>query len=186
MARPSLEEVTTNAAILFPDNNTKLITPAKLRQFISELIGAIRPAYGYLVQTANLVKSLTTTPSSATYTSGIVSPVIDFGTNITTGVITRNDKGMTTINFTADVLGSVNATRLVTFTLFKNGAPTVWRQSVSLSTNNLVESVSFTALEYEGVAAAQYEIRISSDVATSVTLSQMVFLAETVPVWSYT
>jgi hypothetical protein len=93
---------------------------------------------------------------------------------------------MTTINFTADVLGSVNATRLVTFTLFKNGVATAWRQSVSLSTNTLTESISFTALEYEGVAAAQYEIRISSDVATSVTLSQMVFLAEVVPVWSYT
>jgi len=184
MARMSLQEVTSSAAMLFPDNSTKLITPAKMRQFISELIGAIRPAYGYLSRTANVVQALTTTPSPLVMDTATVSPIVDYTLNAALARIQRNEKGTTSFSFTADILGSANVTRQVTFTLYKNGVATSWRQTITLTTNTLTASISFPALEYlNGIA--QYQLMVSCDAAYSVTFSNVVFVAETVPVWDF-
>ena len=185
MARMSLQEVTSSAALLFPDNSTKLITPAKMRQFISELIGAIRPAYGYLSRSANVVQALTTTPSPLVMDTAALSPIVDYTLNAPLARIQRNEAGTTNFTFTCDIQGSTNTTRQVTFTLYKNGVATPWRQTVSLTTSTIVGGVSFPAIEYlNGVA--QYQMMVSCDAAYSVTFSNVVFVAETVPVWEYT
>jgi len=184
MARMSLQEVTSSAAALFPDNTTKQITPARMRQFISELIGAIRPAYGYLSRSANVVQALTTTPSPLVMDTGSVSPIVDYTLTPALARIQRNEKGVTNFTFTCDVLGSSNTTRQVTFTLFRNGVATAWRQTVTLTTSTITEGVSFPAIEYlNGIA--QYQLMVSCDAAYSVTFSNVVFVAETIPVWDF-
>ena len=186
MARMSLQEVTSSAALLFPDNSTKLITPAKMRQFISELITAIRPAYGVISRVANVIQAITTTPAPVVLDTGALSPIVDYTLTPASGRIQRNEKGMTRLTFTCDILSHTTATgRTTTFTLFKNGVATSWRQSIVTNSITVIESLSFPAIEYlDGVA--QYEIRVSIDVGTSMTFSNVSFVAETVPVWDYT
>ena len=182
--RMSLQQVVSSAALLFPDNSTKLITPAKMRQFVGEIVDAIRPAYGYLSRSANVVQALTTTPSPLVMDTANVSPIVDYTLTAPLARIQRNEAGTTNFSFTCDIQGSANVTRQVTFTLFKNGVATAWRQSISLTTSTLIAGVSFPAIDYlNGVA--QYQMMVSCDAAYSVTFSNVVFVAETVPVWDY-
>ena len=185
MARLSLSEVTSSAAVLFPDNTTKLITPAKMRQFISEFTTAIRPAYGYILQTAPLVQALTTTPSPLVMSASTVSPIVDFTCTPNIAKVTRNDPGMTRITITADIQGSTNTQRLISFQIYKNGVATAWKQTIGLTTSTLIESISLPALEYlNGIA--EYQLMVSADANYSVTFSNAAMICETVPVWTYT
>lgn len=185
MARQSLEQVTNTAAIVFADNTVGAITPTVLRSWISDLITAIRPAYGVITQISPVVQALTTTPSPVVCSIGSVSPVVEYALTPPICDIARNDAGTTRLSFTADIQGSANATRQLTFTLYKNGAPTSWRQSLTLTTSTLVESISFPAIEYLN-GNAFYQMMVSCDANYNVTFSNVAFIAETVPVWSYT
>jgi len=197
MARKSLQDVQSLANTYFADNNSGAITPQLLREWCAAIIGAIRPAYAYL----NRIGPTSQTPpvgapAALVFDFGTLSPIVDYSTipvpvdpptgtpNPQPGQITRLEKGTVRITFTADVAPTANANNTVTFTLFKNGVATAWKQSVMLTATGVVESVSLAALEYLN-AAATYEIRVSATVATAMNFSNLVFLAETVPVWEY-
>ena len=197
MARKSLSEVVSAASASFPDNVVGAITPAVLRTWIGDLISAIRPAYGYLTRIGPTSQTPPVgAPAALVFDFGTLSPIVDYSTipvpvvpptgtpNPQPGQITRLEKGTVRITFTADVAPTANANNTVTFTLFKNGVATAWKQSVMLTATGVVESVSLAALEYLN-AAATYEIRVSATTATPMNFSNLVFLAETVPVWEY-
>jgi len=185
MARLSLQQVVNSAAVLFADNTTKQITPAKMRQFISELTTAIRPAYGYVSQVAPVVQALIPTPKPLVMTASTLSPVVDFTCDPALCKVTRNDPGMTNLTFTADIQGSANVTRQITFTLYRNGVATTWRTTKSITTATLTEGLTFSAIDYlNGVA--EYQILVSSDANYSVSFSNAAPVAEVVPVWTST
>jgi hypothetical protein len=186
MARKSLLEVTTAAAVAFPDNTAGEITPQILRTWIADLIGAIRPAYCYLSRIGPTAQTPPAgTPAALVFDSGAVSPVVDYTYVAATGTITRNEKGTCRFTFTADIEPTANANNLLTFTLYKNGVATAWKQSVMLTATGVIESVSLAAIEYlNGIGT--YQMRISAAAATPMNFSNMTFVAETVPVWDYT
>jgi hypothetical protein len=184
MPRPSLTQVLATSANLLVDNTIGLISPADIRQVFTDLVNAIRPAYAILSQSAPVVQALTTTPNPLVCSAGAVGPVIDFVLTPATCNASRTDPGVTRFEFTADVQGSSNTTRLVTFHLYRNGAPTNWKQSVSLTTSTLLVSVTFPALEYIN-APANYQMKVFCDANYNVTFSNVEFLCETVAVWDY-
>jgi hypothetical protein len=184
MPRPSLTQVLATSAALLVDNTIGLISPADIRQVFTDLVNAIRPAYAKISQAGGVVQALTIPPAPLVCSGGEIGPVVDFTVNPPVCTITRTEAGVTRFEFTADIQGSANVTRLVNFQLYRNGVPTNWKQSISLTSSTLVLSVSFPALEYINAPAA-YQIVVSCDAAYNVTFSNVEFLAESVPVWNY-
>jgi hypothetical protein len=186
MARKSLQEVIAEAATVFADNNVGAITPLLLRTWIGDLIGAIRPAYCYLSRLGPTSQTPPASPAVAplVFDSGALSPVVDYSFTAATGTIVRSEKGTTRFTFTADISPTANANNLLTFTLFKNGVATPWKQSVMLTATGVTESVTLSAIEYlNGIAT--YQMQISASAAVAMNFSNMTFVAETVPVWEY-
>ena len=182
MARKSLTQVLAEAAVAFPDNITELITPAILRAWIGDFVAAIRPAYGVL-SIASSNQAVTATPQALAMNIAQLSPVIDYVLTPATGTIVRSEPGMVRFTVSADVAAATAQT--VTFVLYKNGVATAWKQSARTTGAAIVEAVSFPAMEYSN-ALATYQLRISSTSVGTVTLTDVIFLAETVPVWDYT
>jgi len=89
-------------------------------------------------------------------------------------------RGVCQFNFTADTSSPSNSTRVLTFTLYKNGVATPFRQSQSFSVSGEVLSVSFGAIQSNN-AAANYDVYVQSTVNETFTFSEMVFLAQTLP-----
>jgi hypothetical protein len=187
MARPSLLDVINEANVSFADNINGAITPLKLRTWIGNLVAAIRPAYGYLSRVAVWSQTPPTgTPVGLTFDTGTVSPVVDYDVSgFATGTIVRNEHGVTRFTLTADVAPTANANNTLTFTLYKNGVATAWKQSVMLTATGVTESVTFSGLEYLN-GLASYSIRISATAAVAMNFSNASFVLETVPVWEYT
>jgi hypothetical protein len=184
MARKSLEEVSADASVAFPDNTSGEITPLVLRNWIGELLMAIRPAYGYLNRVGPTVQALTTAFAALVFDSATLSPVVDYTLSAPTGKITRNEKGTTRLTFSADISPTANANNLVTFQVFKNGVATPWTVSVMLTATGVTESVSLVGIEYlNGIA--DYELKVKAGTAGNFNMSNLIFVAETVPVWSY-
>lgn len=183
MARPSISQVIANALVAFPDNASEAITPAILRNWISYMLSAFYPAYRYLSRLAANVQTLGTSAVPVSFDTSVGSPIVDYSATAATGTITRTDPGTCRFQFTADVEAAVN--RIVTFTLYKNGSSTPWRVGVTTQGAGKPVSVAMPALEYS-LATATYQMQATCDTAgTAVTLSNMVFLAETVPAYDY-
>jgi hypothetical protein len=185
MARKSMSELLAELLTSFPDQNTKFITPAILRGYFTDFIDAIRPAYALLTRDVGVAQAVTVAPAPLQFTNAdITAGLGEFTANAATGLIHRNIPGTLRFTFTADLLPAVNATRTLAFTIYKDGVPTVWRQSITTTALAITESVGFVALIY-AAAAADYQMYVSADVATSFTFSAMTLVAEVVPVNAY-
>jgi hypothetical protein len=187
MARKSLDQMLADLLTSFPDQNTKFITPAILRQYLDDLIKAIRPSYAWLfIATPPVPQAVTTAAAPLVFTSSEISfSQGEYTANPVVGRVTRLDPGTTEFSFTADVSSPSNSPRTLTFTLYKNGIPAVFRQSVVFSVAGEVISVTFNAIQYNNVAA-NYDMYVSSNVNETFSFSEVVFLARTVPVNNYT
>ena len=190
MARPSLQSVQTLANTDFADNNTGAITPQKLREWIAKMIEAIRPAYAYLSRVAATVQPITTVAAPVVFDTGVRSPIgeLEYAISLlgagNPNTISRVDPGTTRFTFTADILPAVNTNLTLTFTLMKNGSATPWKQSLTMSSNTITESISFAAIEYLN-AAAVYRMDVQSTANVNITFSNMTLVAESVPIWEY-
>jgi hypothetical protein len=88
------------------------------------------------------------------------------------------------MEFTADVVGT-NGT-VVTFTLYKDGVATPWRQSCTTAGAGKAVSISFSIVE-TATGPATYQMRVKIDTGSqTLTLSEMLFVAASQPVWEYT
>jgi len=185
MARKSMTELLAELLTSFPNQNTKFITPAILRGYFTDFIDAIRPAYALLTRDVGVAQAVTVAPAPLQFTSADVTAGLgEFTANAATGLVARNIPGTVRFTFTADLLPAVNASRTLTFTLYKDGAPTTWRQSITTTAIGITESVAFVGLIY-AAAAANFQMYVSVDVATSFTFSAMTLVAEVVPVNAY-
>jgi hypothetical protein len=185
MARKSMTELLAELLTSFPDQNAKFITPAILRQYFTDFIGAIRPAYAVLSRDVGVSQAVTTTPAPLQFTDADVTAGNgEFTANAATGLVSRNIPGTVRITFSADLQPATNVTRTLQFVIHKDGVPTVWRQSISTSATGIVESISFVGLLYSG-AAANYQMYVSCDANQSFTFSAMAMAVEVVPVNTY-
>lgn len=184
MPRKSIVELTAQAIASFPDNVTGAITPALLRTMIEDFLHAIAPAYGVCQKTSPQTVSLGLTPVAIVYDSAQSSDINQLTASAATGRITRSEHGTSTINFTMDI--ECQANRFITATLFKNGAATPWRQTVTGAGTGNPIAMSMTAIDYAD-PAAEYEVRMAAEVAaTSTIISNGALLLGVDPVNSYT
>ena len=181
MARKTLDQMLADLLTSFPDNNTKFITPLVLRTYLDSLIKALRPSYAWLVRQVGVAQAVTVAPVPLVFTSAEIGFAQGEYTALpASGRITRLDAGVCQFNFTADISSPSNSTRLLTFTLYKNGVPTAFKQSQSFGTAGEVISVTFGALQ-SNPALANYDMYVQSSVAETFTFSEMLFLAQTIP-----
>jgi hypothetical protein len=183
MPRPSLQEVLASAVTSFPDNISGAITPLILRTWVGKLIEAIRPAYAYLLRpTGTQVVGIA--DIAVVYDTTFISGVVDYAVNAAAGTLQRLERGLTKMEFTADVVAT-NGT-VVTFTLYKDGAATPWRQSCTGAGAGRAVSISFSTIESSS-SPATYQMRVRIDTGSqTITLSEMLFIAASQPVWEYT
>jgi len=181
MARKSLDQMLADLFTAFPDNNTKFITPLVLRTYLDDLIKALRLSYAWLARQVGVAQAVTVAPVQLVFTAAEISFAQgEYSANAAIGRITRLDAGVCQFNFTADVSSPSNSSRLLTFTLYKNGVATPFRQSQQFGTANEVISVSFGAIQSNN-AAANYDMYVQSSVNETFTFSETVFLAQTLP-----
>jgi hypothetical protein len=181
MARKNLNQMLADLLTSFPDNNTKFITPLVLRTYLDDLIKAIRPSYAWLIRQTGATQSVTVAPVPLVFTSAeLTFAQGEYTAAAATGRITRLDAGVCQFNFTADISSPSNSPRLLTFTLYKNGVPTAFKQSQQFTVAGEVISLSFGAIQSNS-ALANYDMYVQSSVNETFTFSEMVFLAQTIP-----
>lgn len=187
MARKSLNEMLADLLTSFPDNNTKFITPAILRTYFDNFIKVIRPSYALLRRDTGVAQAVTTVDTPLVFTtSDVTASLGEYTANAAIGEIARVDGGGTVnFTFTAGISSPSNSNRLLTFTLYKNGVAIPFRQSQSFNVANETLSLSFNALHFNATAAT-YSMRVQSSVNETFTFSNMVLVAQTIPVNSYT
>lgn len=179
----SINELLAEANANFPDNNTQLITPVKLRQFCQDFLAAMAPFYGQLTLAGPSVQPQTTTPIVLVYDTAYDSNPLQSTTTVPASTIARTERGSSRINFAATFACTNNIS--LTFRLYKDGAPTIWKTTgVGRGAANPV-SVSLVAFDYADPAPV-YSMRVSSESAVSVTFTDLVLLLATSPVNSFT
>lgn len=181
--RKSMVELEADLQTYFPDNAEGLITPAMVRSYFLMLINAIRPAYGMLTQTVDRIVTAGLTPVKLLWEAKYDSLPDQTQSNFSTGEIARVERGTSTINFTADF--ESQAGRFVTFTVYKNGAPTTWRITGNGAGAGNPVSVSLTAIDYADPAAT-YSVYITAETnGTSITVRNAAMLLGVDPVNTY-
>jgi hypothetical protein len=112
-----------------------------------------------------------------------LSTVVDYTLTPATSIIQRLEHGMTEMEFNADVTGT-NGT-ILTVTLYKDGTVTPWRVSGTLAGAGKPISISMSMIDYSG-SPASYQLKVKIDTGSqSVTFTDVLFLARSLPVWEY-
>lgn len=182
--RPSIVELSAAVDTAFPDNLTGLITPAILRAFPHDFLNAIRPAYGLVTLPGSNVQTLGLTPQVVVFTNSLDSSAAETTSTPATGSVARANRGTSTINFSID-LEAANG-RFVTFTLYKNGAPTSWRITGNGAGAGNPVAVALTAIDYADPAAT-YQVYATAEInGVSTTLVNGALLVPVDPVNSCT
>ena len=183
MTRPSIVELSAAVDTAFPDNTSGLITPAILRAFLHDFLNAVRPAYGIVTLPASNIQTLGLTPQVIVFTEASDSSAAETVSTAATGSVARTAKGTSTINFSMDIEAANG--RFVTFTIYKNGAPTLWRITGNGGGAGNPVSVALTAIDYADPAAT-YQIFATAEIdGVSTTLSNGALLVSADPVNSY-
>jgi hypothetical protein len=183
MPRLSMTQLQALVDADFPDNTTRIITPATMRSFLHDFLDTMTPAYCAVTRAVAQAFALTTTPQAVTYTASVTVQAPEWSANLVSGVMSRSEAATTRFTFTADM--ALAANRLVILTLYVNGIATAWRQTLQGTGATSPDSVTFSGINYAS-AAATYEVRASVDVNTTVTFSNVELVLENVPVRVFT
>ena len=180
MTRRTITELYAQAAASFPDNAIGAITPALLRDFCQDFLDTMRPSYGAASIVTPLVKAATTVYSTFAWQTQIAATAPDYSITLATGLVTRSGgPASARIEFSIDALAPNNS--ITSFALFVDGVETPWATS-NTSTGTDLQSFAFTAINYSAALSPTYQIRVKSNAANNVTLSNGVLVVENIPV----
>ena len=180
MTRKTIVELTAEIATLFADNTSGAITPAKLRQFCTDFVDTMTPAYGALAINT-LAATVGVTDQLMVWQSTYVAQNPEYTADPATGKVTRAQT-VTSNRIVVNVDVELAANRELTATLYKNGAPTTWRAKCSGSGTGRPAILSLDAIDYSDVVA-DYQLYVQADQAgTAVTYSNGIFVVNAVPV----
>jgi hypothetical protein len=183
MPRKSVVELEAQADATLEDNVTKNISAADVRAMIKDFLNAFRPAYGLLQQTGAPILSLGLTPVKAQWNNAQDSDINQTNSSAASGRISRTERGTSEITFTMDF--ECQSGRLVSFTLYKNGAPTPWRVTATGGGSGKPIGAALSAIDYAD-PEAYYEMFAECDTAsTSTTISNGSCVLKVVPVNSF-
>ena len=181
MARKTIVELLAEINALFADNTSGAITPAKLRQFQTDFVDTMTPAYGALSIPGPLAATVGIVDQLMVWSATYVAQAPEYTTDPATGKITRAQT-ITSNRISVNIDVDLAANRELTATLYKNGVPTVWRAKCSGSGSGRPAILSLDAIDYSDVAA-DYQLYVQTDAAgTNVTYSNGIFVVNAVPV----
>ena len=180
MTRKTMVELLAEINALFPDNAAGEITPADLRQFCTDFVESVSPAYAVLAQLTNNVRSLTTAPALLPWGEVYAVQNPEWTADAANGWVQR-DGTIHTSRLTLNIDCEGAANRLVTATLYKNDVPTPFRATALLQGAGKPVTLTMATINYSDVTA-KYQIYVQADSATSVTFFNGTFIGENVPV----
>lgn len=187
--RFSMDQLVAQANTTLPDNATQDISAADVRDMFLNFLATMRPAYGAMRQSGNLVKALTSVPAvlapwSVVATETPPEMVCDAALGTITHVISTlgNAGAECRASFFIGVSGPPGAD--LTFTLYINGvASTIIGRVTTTGVNNVV-TVVLTGLSFHASDTIN-EIRVASSANANFTFSNGNFRLENVPVIAF-
>ena len=161
-----------------PDNITGLVTPAKVREVIDNLLDTIKPSYGSLATTGTMIQVINITPSLLQF--GAIETMDAPEWSGTTTSITRSSSVgelvATSFQLEGDALLPANTT--LTFTIMKDGVATEGQLKIS-SIKNDDQDISFSLFSYNhSTGPCTYTVQVESNAnARSVTFGNCFLIA---------
>jgi hypothetical protein len=186
----SIVELLAQADTALADNTTGDITPSDIRTLIKDFLDTISPAYGAIACTSS-TETLSATPQViAPFTSALAAAAGYYTTNLTNGAVTRliqtaGIAGATDFTIASgSVSGANNANVLVE--LYKNGAPTGYRCSVTCTGAGDAQGFNIAGLTYTASPGdAVFDLRATGP-AGSYVFTNVTIVIQAQPVRSFT
>ncbi len=165
MTIKSIEQLLLQADTDLADNTTGQISAADVRTLIKDFLDTIGPSYGVMNLTA-LAKACTNVASAVSPWTAVEEQTAGYYTiSVANGQITRlvTTAGLVGATDFVTCTGSVNGPNNsnLTLELYKNGAPTGIKQSVTCTGTSDNVGFNIVGLEYS-TADAVYELRALS------------------------
>ena len=185
MTIKSILELLAQADATLPDNTAQEISAADVRDMVKNIVDTMSPGYGVARLTTGAI-TLGPTPTKITpFTSSEVTPGY-FTANAANGELTRALNGVAGSTVQTLVSGQIaggNGNE-VTVTLYLNGNPTAFRQTVSTSGAANRVAFNIAALSYVAGTDGVFDVRASAPAGTY-TFEDFVFIAQAQPVRSF-
>jgi hypothetical protein len=180
----SILELIAQADATIEDNTTQQISAADVRNMIKDFLDTMSPAYGAILA-SSVVETLGAVPAVlAPFTSAPAATPGYYTTNITNGTITRSSPVAGVTDFVI-ISGSVSGgnNNNVLLELYKNGAPTGFKASVTCTGVGDEQGFNIAAIMYTA-GNAIYDIRATGP-AGSYTFTDVSIIAQAQPVRSF-
>lgn len=167
----------------FADNHTGLITPQKLREFLTDLLDTISPAYGIIRLTSQVLSLSGTQTPIAPFVNNHTQSAGYFTNNLLNGTVTRTlgaVQGSRTLIVASGEVSGPNG-REVTVRLFKNGVPTDFSSTVTTTGSANVQSMTLSGFDFflNPPADVTYDLRASSPgAAANITFTNWTFVVQ--------
>jgi len=188
MARKTMEALTAQAANTLADNIVEDISPADVRNMVTDFLDTMTPAIGGLLQ-PNVTLNLTTAAMPLAMASAIAHPSPEWTVNLPNASMSRVvPPSAGAMNNQFWIAGSLSGTNNadVTVTLYKNGAATPWQTVVTSRGPGVEVAFSFSAIDAVVTTDTTYALMVKGSVAGSQTFFNVVFVANNIPVRSLT
>lgn len=182
MTRKTMEQLAQQSEATFPDNNEGQITPAILRAMQKDMIDTLTPIYAGLAIQTPVNKELTPTPVRLSFDTILGQYPPDW--TVTLDGMTRSLNGLSGVNTRFSITGVIEGLQNaeITVVLRKNGTPTAWKTSSTLTGPGKPNSFTLNGLEY-GTVDAAYEIWLNTESTTpTVLLRDWLWIGENIPV----
>lgn len=189
MTIKSIVELLAQADATLEDNTTGNITPSDIRAIIKDFLDTISPAYGAITCSSD-TETLSATPVViAPFTSTLAAVTGYYVANLTNGTVTRQIASAGIAGATDFVLasGSVSGANNtnVLIELYKNGAPTGYKTSVTCSGAGDQQGFNIAGLTYSAAPGdAVFDLRATGP-AGSYVFTNVALVVQAQPVRSF-
>lgn len=178
----TLAALKSQAANDLPDNNTQLVSPADVRNMITDFLDTMTPAYGAMSISSAAGIALTLNQSPAVVVPWeTVSPdtTAEYTCTPATGTISRS--GLSAARVTVNMEVYFAAGKFVTVQLYNGGAATPWKFTVLGQGATKPVSVSLSAM-FRGAALSLQVFAYADANNNATTFKNAVIYVSSVPV----
>jgi hypothetical protein len=184
MTIKSILELLAQADATLPDNNTQAINAADVRDMVKNIVDTMSPGYG-VARIVSQAITLSPTPQTVLPFASTDATPGYFSANAAAGTLTRTLNGVAGSTVQTIVSGQVAGANgnEVTLTLYVDGAPTPFRQTISTSGAANRVGFNIAALAYVTTDAV-FDVRASAPAGTY-TFEDFVFITQAQPVRSF-
>lgn len=183
MTISSVLALKARALLDFADNTAGAITPQKLREFLTDFLDTISPAYGIIKLASQVINLSAAQTVLAPFVTNHTQSAGYFLNNLLAGTITRTMgavQGSRTLIVASGEISGANG-REVTVRLFKNGVPLDFSATVTTTGATNVQSMTLSGFDFflNPPADVVYDLRASSPgAAADFTFSNWTFVVQ--------